>query len=103
MEIDHIKIIEVLGGPAAVATRLGIKVPSVYGWMPKGAGIPESRLIELGADIEAKGLYTRKQIRPNDWQQIWPELVHSAPEFVGAVVVMAGDALGYVGEGVKHG
>ena len=72
MEIDHKKIITVLGGHSAVALRLGIKVPSVYGW--DASGIPDSRLIELGADIEAAGIYTRKDLRPNDWQKIWPEL-----------------------------
>ena len=80
MEIDHIKIIEGLGGPAAVAARLGIKAPSVHGWMTGKNGIPDSRLIELGADIEAAGLYTRKQIHPKDWMRIWPELV--APEML---------------------
>jgi hypothetical protein len=58
---------------------LGIKVPSVYGWIAVDSnGIPDARLIELGADIEAAGVYTRKQIRPNDWQKIWPELAASS-------------------------
>lgn len=103
MEIDHIKIIEVLGGPAVVAARLGIKAPSVHGWMTGKHGIPDSRLIELGADIEAAGIYTRKQIRPNDWQQIWPELAVAAAAPMVDVVLLPGDALGYVGEGVQHG
>ena len=75
MKIDHKQIITALGGPVAVSARLRIKVPSVYGWAAAEAGIPEARLIELGADIEATGLYTRKQLRPTDWQLIWPELV----------------------------
>lgn len=72
MDIDHKQIIQALGGPVSIAQRLNIKVPSVYGWNDQ---IPEARLIELAADIEATGLYTRKQIRPNDWQKIWPELM----------------------------
>lgn len=103
MQIDHLKIIEALGGPGAVSKRLSIKVPSVYGWMGEAKAIPDGRLIELGADIEATGLYTRKQIRPNDWQVIWPELVEVvvttsidvSADRIGEVVVAAGDALGY--------
>jgi hypothetical protein len=75
MDIDHKKIIAALGGPVAVSERLRIRVPSVYGWMAADGGIPDARLIELGADIEATGLYSRKEIRPNDWQKIWPELI----------------------------
>ncbi len=96
MLIDHIKIIEALGGPAAVSGRLGIKAPSVHGWMTGKHGIPDSRLIELGADIEATGLYTRKQLRPNDWQQIWPELAAAAAPMV-EVIATAGCAMGCVG------
>lgn len=95
MQLDHLKIIEVLGGPAAVAKRLCIKVPSVYGWVSSEAGIPDARLIELGADIEAAGLYTRKQIRPNDWQLIWPELANQTEVVAGERIVTAGTALGY--------
>lgn len=93
MQIDHLKIIEVLGGPGPVAKRLGIKVPSVYGWMGEGKAIPDGRLIELGAEIEATGLYTRKQIRPNDWHIIWPELAE--PVAIQANVLNAGDAIGH--------
>ena len=99
MKLNHAEIIAVLGGPVAIATRLNIKVPSVYGWAAVESGIPDARLIELGASIEATGLYTRKQLRPNDWQQIWPELAAAAAPMVD-VTVQAGSALGYVGAGL---
>jgi DNA-binding transcriptional regulator YdaS (Cro superfamily) len=76
MEINHPDIIETLGGITAVANRLGIKPPSVSGWIADGKnGIPEGRLIELGADIERAGLHRRWDLRPNDWHVIWPELI----------------------------
>lgn len=76
--IDHNDLLRLLGGPAAVAKRLRIKTPSVYNWID-GAGnvrIPDARLIELGAAIEkaSGGRLTRQQLRPDDWQAIWPEL-----------------------------
>lgn len=34
--------------------------------------------VEYHAQFEklTDGLITRKQLRPNDWQKIWPELIH---------------------------
>ncbi len=76
MNVSHPHIIEKLGGITAVATKLGIKPPSVSGWIQDGKdGIPDGRLIELGAEIERQTEYRRWDLRPNDWHLIWPELV----------------------------
>jgi DNA-binding transcriptional regulator YdaS (Cro superfamily) len=76
MKISHALIIEKLGGVTAVANRLGIKPPSVSGWIAdQKNSIPEGRLIELGAEIEKVTPYRRWHLRPDDWFVIWPELI----------------------------
>lgn len=72
--VQHAEIIKLLGGPTAVARLLGIKPPSVHRWTE--TGIPELRLIELGAEIERKsnGQVTRRDLFPERFGLIWPEL-----------------------------
>ena len=70
------QIIDLLGGPTTVARLLGIKTPSVHGWVVGGKGIPEGRLIALAATIEKKsnGAFSRKKRWPTRYAQIWPDL-----------------------------
>lgn len=51
---------------------LGISTQAVTNWKAKGE-VP----IEHCWPIEktTKGAVTRKDLRPNDWQAIWPELI----------------------------
>lgn len=69
------ELIEILGGASAVAKKLGIKNPSVYEWKENNK-IPDDKLIRLAPQIEkiTKNKVTRKDLRPNDWHEIWPEL-----------------------------
>lgn len=76
MENSHASLIASLGGVTAVAQKLGIKPPSVSGWIEDGRdGIPRGRLIELAAEIERVAGVPRWQLFPDDWHAIWPELV----------------------------
>nr|WP_308634265.1 YdaS family helix-turn-helix protein [Massilia sp. YIM B02769] len=68
-------MIDKLGGPAVVARLLGIKPPSVVGW--RANGIPDDKLIRLAPTLEKAGIATRRELRPDDWQSIWPELAQS--------------------------
>ena len=74
MDITDREIIELLGGPAAVARRVGCKTPSVSGWLSDG--IPEGRLIELAAEIErrAPDRFSRRARWPLRCAEIWPDL-----------------------------
>ncbi|MCU4119338.1 carph-isopro domain-containing protein [Variovorax sp. N23] len=74
--MDAIKLIEALGGTFAVAALTGVKAPSVSGWKDSGR-IPDDKLIRLAPVAEARGIVTRKDLFPNDWQAIWPELVEA--------------------------
>jgi DNA-binding transcriptional regulator YdaS (Cro superfamily) len=71
--MDAIKLIEALGGTFAVAALVGIKPPSVSGWKDANR-IPDGQLIRLAPTAEARGIVTRKELFPKDWQTIWPEL-----------------------------
>lgn len=72
--MDSAEIIKLLGGVTEVARLLAIKPPSVHAWLT--AGIPEYRLIELAAYLEAKsgGSFSRRARWPERYKFIWPEL-----------------------------
>jgi hypothetical protein len=75
------EIIKLLDGPTAIARMLDISAPSVCDWAVKG--IPDGRLIELAARIEARsgGRFSRKRQWPERYAEIWPELASSnAPQ-----------------------
>lgn len=72
--MNHIALIEALGGTFATAELANVKAPSVSGWKEKGR-IPDDKLIRLAPIAEARGIATRKELFPTDWQAIWPELV----------------------------
>jgi DNA-binding transcriptional regulator YdaS (Cro superfamily) len=58
------------GVRAAIADAVGVSPQAISNW--KQRGVP----IEYCATIEkaSKGAATRQELRPNDWQAIWPEL-----------------------------
>lgn len=68
------KIISALGGVSAVARRYGISAASVSEWKTAGR-IPEERLIRIAAQLESAGVATRKDLFPDDWHLIWPEII----------------------------
>ena len=58
------------GGRASLAKQLEVSVAAIGNW--KSRGIP----IEYCASIEmaSGGMVTRRELRPHDWEKIWPEL-----------------------------
>jgi DNA-binding transcriptional regulator YdaS (Cro superfamily) len=60
------------GRQKSLACFLGIRPPSVCDWV-SGKKSPS---IKLAAAIEqfTEGEVTRKDMFPNDWQRIWPEM-----------------------------
>ena len=74
LKLSHQQIIDLLGGPAKVAKLCKTSTQAVCQW--RDGDIPVSRLVFLGALIEKQshGLVSRKDLFPNNWQMIWPEL-----------------------------
>lgn len=66
-----------LGGQSALADAIGVKQQHVWNWLNRPGHVP----VEHCAAIEAAtgGAVTRRELRPDDWFRIWPELV--TPEF----------------------
>ena len=60
------------GVRAAISSSLGISLQAIANWKARGE-VP----IEHCAPSEkvTNGAVTRKELRPKDWQDIWPELV----------------------------
>ena len=69
------QLIDMLGRPAKVAKLCGVTVQAVCQWRNNNA-IPASPLMLIAATIEREshGLVTRKDLFPNSWKIIWPEL-----------------------------
>lgn len=76
------QFIDALGGTFAVAALLRIRPPSVSGWRDGRSvlAIPDDKLIRLAPIAEEKGIASRQELRPHDWQQIWPELALAAAQ-----------------------
>jgi len=67
-----------VGGTSALARILGRSSSEVSQWISGNRPIP----ITYAAAIEraTNGLVTRRDLRPQDWHLIWPELAHAAKE-----------------------
>ena len=72
------KLIDKLGGSTAVARLMGESAPAVHMWRTRG--IPADKLIRLAPIAEQRGIATRRDLRPDDWHLIWPELAQEAKE-----------------------
>lgn len=64
------------GLATALAKKINVHAPDVSMWAAGTRPIP----YKYGAPIEkaTKGEVTRKDLFPDDWQDIWPELIEAA-------------------------
>lgn len=85
--MQHTKLIDELGGTTAVATLVKIQPPSVSEWRQRGR-IPDDKLIRLAPIAESRGIATRRELFPNDYHLIWPELTEceQLAEVAGSLV-----------------
>lgn len=63
---------EAVGGISALARILGVKPPTVSQWAKSERPIPVERCFAI--ERATNGVVTRRDLRPDDWQEIWPEL-----------------------------
>lgn len=72
--IDH--ACEITGSQKALADLLSVKPATVSQWRNGIRPIP----IERCSDIEraTNGAVSRRDLRPDDWERIWPELADQA-------------------------
>lgn len=61
-----------LVGPANLARLLGVTPQAINEWKKKKRPIPLDRCTQI--EQATNGAVTRKDLRPDDWHLIWPEL-----------------------------
>lgn len=64
--------IEHSGGVTKLAARLGIGQSVISNWRKRNSVIDAALCSEI--ERVTNGIVTRKDLRPGDWQTIWPEL-----------------------------
>lgn len=67
------KACQALGSQAELARQLGVTPPMIQQWRSGTRPVPA----QYCPAIERKtgGVVTRIDLRPDDWQKIWPELI----------------------------
>lgn len=60
----------------ALSREIKAHVPDVSRWASGERPIPAHRAAAI--EQATKGRVTRQEMRPNDWQRIWPELAETA-------------------------
>lgn len=63
---------EMFGGVRGFAKAINIAPSAVTNWAIKKNPVPIIRCVEI--EELTGGMVTRKQLRPDDWHLIWPEL-----------------------------
>jgi hypothetical protein len=73
-KISSTAMIRLLGGCTRVSKMVNVSVPAVSMW--QNGDIPYDKLVILAATLEKEshGLVTRKNLFPNNYRLIWPEL-----------------------------
>ena len=66
------KAISLVGGVGKLASAIGIGQPAISNW--KARGTPIDPILCVGIEKATGGQVTRRDLRPNDWWRIWPEL-----------------------------
>jgi DNA-binding transcriptional regulator YdaS (Cro superfamily) len=59
------------GNAVALAAALGVHKTQISNWANPKNTIPPARCVEIE---KVTGVVTRKDLRPDDWETIWPEL-----------------------------
>lgn len=61
-----------VGTAAGLASNLGISPVLISQWRTGTRPVPIERCVAI--ERATDGAVTRRDLRPNDWQDIWPEL-----------------------------
>lgn len=59
-----------VGSQSKLAKLLGVSQQNISYW--RAAGVPVEHCAAI--EIATEGAVTRRDLRPDDWQKIWPEL-----------------------------
>lgn len=62
--------ISICGGLSSLAEKVGLSPARLGNWRVRGVPVEHCLAIERATS----GAVTRKDLRPDDWENIWPEL-----------------------------
>ena len=81
LKLTDTAIIDLLGGTGKVAKMCDVAPAAISQWRIRG--IPADKYMVLGARIEKEshGLVSRKDLFPNNFWLIWPELLEKSNAF----------------------
>jgi len=68
--------IESAGGVGKLAAAIGVGQPVVSNWRARGTTPDAVHCVAI--ERATNGAVTRRDLRPDDWQAIWPELAKPA-------------------------
>lgn len=85
MKTNHVDAVrraaKLLGSQRALAMALGVAPVNVSQWLSsasvKGRPVPPKQCVRIEA--LTKGAVSRRELRPDDWRDIWPELECAEP------------------------
>ena len=82
LKLTENAILDLLGGTAKVSRMCKCDPATVSTWRKRG--IPHGQLLFLAARIEkeSNGLVTRKDLFPNNWYLVWPEMLPKSNAFI---------------------
>ncbi|WP_183283631.1 transcriptional regulator [Cupriavidus alkaliphilus] len=66
---------DLAGGLSAFARRIGVEPPTAHEWLTRRRPVPPRRCVA----IESAYNVSRRDLRPDDWHEIWPELADGLP------------------------
>ena len=84
--------IEILGSQRALADALGITPVAVGQWLQEGCNknarrVPPKQCVRI--ERLTNGVVSRRDLRPDDWQDFWPDPVISEPKQAQALTRQA--------------
>lgn len=92
--------IAAVGGLVRLASVLGVKPPTVSQWANGHRPVPVQHCVAI--ERATAGAVTRRDLRPDDWHLIWPELVESEPNPPAAPAHQAPAAINPEAQGAAH-
>ncbi|WP_187306031.1 transcriptional regulator [Diaphorobacter nitroreducens] len=66
-----------VGGVSKLALVLGVAQSTISNWRARGTKIDAAHCVSI--ERATCGAITRRELRPDDWQDIWPELAVAEP------------------------